>query len=57
LYVQLGYGLMPYVHAGHAQGQDDHAAHGTDEWPLLRYASQLIAFEPAERFAPTIGLR
>ncbi len=57
LYVQLCYGLMPYVQAGLAQAQDEHAAHGTHEWPLLRYASQLIAFEPAERFAPTIGLR
>ena len=57
LYVQLVYGLVPYVQTGLAAARVEHASHGTHEWPLVRYASELVTFEPAERFAPAIGLR
>ena len=57
IYVQLVYGLVPYMQTGLAAARVEHSTHGTHEWPLVRYASELVTFEPAERFAPIIGLR
>jgi hypothetical protein len=56
-YVQMVYGLVPYAQTGLLAAEVEHASQGTHEWPLLRYASQLVVIEPADDYAPVVGLR
>jgi hypothetical protein len=57
LYVQWMYGLRWYVQTGLVQAEVEHQSHGTHEWPLLRYGTQIVSIEPAGHFAPVVALR
>jgi hypothetical protein len=57
LYVHLVVGLPEYVQTGFVQAQVEHTTHGTHEWPLVRYAGQILAIDPAEDYAPVVTIR
>ena len=57
VYVHAAVGLPLYVRTGLAQAQYEHGSHGTHEWPLLRFARELIVVAPPDEYAPVIGIR
>jgi len=57
LYVQWAVGLLEYAQTGMAAAQVEHVSQGPHEWPLLRLWGSLWAVEPAEQYAPVIGIR
>jgi hypothetical protein len=57
VYVQLVVGLPAYGQTAVVQAQVEHLSHGTHQWPLLRFGSNLFTVEPAEKYAPTVTLR
>ena len=57
LYVQLTVGLLEYVQTGFTAARVEHVTQGPHQWPLFRLWGSLFTIEPAERYAPTIGIR
>jgi hypothetical protein len=57
LYVQLTVGLMEYAQTGLAAVKNEHVTQGPHAWPVLRLWGNISAIEPAEQYAPTIGIR
>ena len=57
LYVQWAVGLLEYARTGLAAAQVEHVSQGPHEWPLLRLWGSLWTVEPAEQYAPVIGIR
>ncbi|HET9361700.1 MAG TPA: hypothetical protein VFO58_18235 [Vicinamibacterales bacterium] len=57
LYVQLTVGLPGYVRTGAIAARVEHTTQGPHAWPLVRLAGGILVAEPADRYAPTIGLR
>jgi len=57
LYVQWAVGLFEYGRTGLAAAQTEHVSQGPHQWPLLRLWGSLYAVEPAEQYAPVIGIR
>lgn len=52
LYVQRTVGLAEYVETGAVHWKAEHTTHGTHDWPLLRYSSELFEIEPAVAYGP-----
>jgi hypothetical protein len=57
LYVQFTHGLLNYVQTGLAAVKTEHVTQGPHEWPMFRLWGNLATVEPAEQYAPTIGIR
>ena len=57
LYVQFTVGLLEYAQTGLAAAQVEHVTQGPHQWPLLRLWGALSAIDPAERYAPIVGIR
>ena len=57
LYVQFTVGLLNYAQTGLAAAKTEHVTQGPHEWPVFRLWGNLTIIEPAEQYAPTIGIR
>jgi hypothetical protein len=57
LYAQWAVGLIEYARTGIAAAQVEHVSQGPHEWPLLRLRGDLWTIEPADSYAPVIGIR
>ena len=57
VYVQATVGLGPYAQTGLVGAEVEHTTQGPHEWPLLRFGRNPFSIEPAEHYAPTIGIR
>ncbi len=57
LYVEWAVGLFEYARTGLAAAQTEHVSQGPHEWPLLRLRGSLYAVDPADQYAPVIGIR
>ena len=57
LYAQWAVGLVEYARTGIAAAQVEHVSQGPHEWPLLRLRGHLWMIEPADAYAPVIGIR
>jgi hypothetical protein len=57
IYVQLTMGLRNYLESGFVQVRAEHTTVSPHEWPLVRFAGDILNVEPATGYAPTIRLR
>jgi hypothetical protein len=57
LYVQLTVGLPEYAQTGLAAVQVEHVTQGPHQWPLLRLWGSLSTVDPADQYAPVVGIR
>jgi hypothetical protein len=56
-YVHAIFGLGNYVQTGVAAARSEHLANGPHVWPVLRFAGNIFTVEPADHYAPIIGIR
>jgi hypothetical protein len=56
-YVQATLGLPEYIQTGVAAAQTEHLTQGPHEWPVLRFGRRTVVAEPADAYAPAIGIR
>jgi hypothetical protein len=56
-YVQAMLGVPEYVQTGIAAAQTEHLSQGEHAWPVLRFGRRIIVSEPADAYAPAIGIR
>ena len=57
VYVQATLRVPEYVQTGVAAAQTEHVTQGPHAWPVLRFWTNAAIIEPAESYAPTIGIR
>ena len=56
-YVHATVGLGNYVQTGVAAARSEHSTNGPHAWPVLRFAGHLFTIEPADTYAPIVGIR
>ncbi len=56
-YVHAMVGLGNFVQAGAAAARTEHTTQGAHAWPVLRFAGNIFTIEPADHYAPVIGIR
>ena len=57
LYIQATVGFQNYTRTAMSALESEHESHGTHVWPVLRFAGNILVTEPADRYAPVIGIR
>ena len=57
VYIQATAGFEDYVRASTSVLETEHESHGTHVWPILRFGRHILATEPADAYAPVIGIR
>ncbi len=57
LYTQVTFGLPQYLQTGMAVAWTEHTTQGPHAWPLLRFAGSILRVEPADVYAPIVGIR
>lgn len=57
LYVQWAVGLAEYARTGLAAAETEHVSQGPHQWPFLRLRGSFYTVEPADQYAPVIGIR
>jgi hypothetical protein len=50
-------GLGNYVRTGIAAAGTEHLSNGPHAWPVLRFAGNIFTIEPADQYAPIVGIR
>jgi hypothetical protein len=56
-YVHAIVGLGNYVQTGVAAAGTEHLSNGPHAWPVLRFAGNIFTIEPADEYAPIVGIR
>jgi hypothetical protein len=56
-YVHTTVGLGNYLQTGMAAARSELSTNGPHAWPVLRFAGNLFTIEPADAYAPVIGIR
>ncbi|HTM03805.1 MAG TPA: hypothetical protein VL173_09895 [Vicinamibacterales bacterium] len=57
IYIQATVGFEHYARASMSALESEHESHGTHVWPILRFGTNIVATEPADGYAPVIGIR